>query len=138
MIYYTTDGSDPIVGSSKIYESPIDTSNIIKIKAIAYEEGKIPSAIATLNIKWSKNETIRYKGTKALDLPPVYEIKNCYSSDEEVVTVDKDGNIKGISVGEAKVTVYLESNQVVTYNVTVEYEFWQLFIIYFLFGFLWY
>ena len=138
-IYYTTDGTNPIVGESDLYlGQPIKTSGIDEIKAIAFIDGQLQSDVTTRALKWSKNTTIRYKGEKALDLPPIYEIKNCYSSNEEVVTVDKEGNIKGISVGEAKVTVYLEYNQVVTYNVTVEYEPWQLFIIYFLFGFLWY
>lgn len=138
-IYYTTDGSVPIEGESSLYTGePIKTTGIKTIKAMAFVEGQLPSDVTTRNLKWTKNITIRYKGKVALDLPPIYEIKNCYSSKEEVVTVDKDGNITGISVGEAKVTIYLEYNQVATYNVTVEYEAWQLFIIYFLFGFLWY
>lgn len=55
-----------------------------------------------------------------------------------MIPVDKEGHITGVSFVEAKVTVYMEYNQVSTYSVTVEYEPWQLFIIYFLFGFLWY
>lgn len=138
-IYYTTDGTNPIVGESDLYlGQPIKTSGVEKIKAIAFIEGQLQSDITTRALKWTKDITVRYKGKKALDLPPIYEIKNCYSSKEEVVTVDSKGNITGISVGDAKVTVYLEYNQVATYNVTVEYEAWQLFIIYFLFGFLWY
>ena len=138
-IYYTTDGSVPIEGESQLYTGePIKTTGIKTIKAIAFVEGQLPSDVTIRNLKWTKNITIRYKGKKALDLPPNTKINNCYSSKEEVVTVDKEGNITGISVGEAKVTVYLEYNQVATYNVTVEYEPWQLFIIYFLFGFLWY
>lgn len=138
-IYFTTDGSTPIEGESQIYiGEPINTVGVKTIKAIACKEGQLTSNIAIRNLKWTKNITIRYKGKKALDLPPNTKINNCYSSKEEVVTVDKEGNITGISVGEAKVTVYLEYNQIATYNVTVEYEPWQLFIIYFLFGFLWY
>lgn len=138
-IFYTTDGSMPIVGESDLYlGEPIKTAGVDKIKAIAFIDGQLQSDVTTRSLKWTKDIKVRYKGKKALDLPPIYEIKNCYSSKEEVVTVDSKGNITGISVGEAKVTVYLEYNQVVTYNVTVEYEAWQLFIIYFLFGFLWY
>ncbi len=138
-IYYTTDGSIPVVGESELYSGePIKTTGVEKIRAIAFIEGQLQSNITTRALKWTKNITIRYKGKKALDLPPIYEIKNCYSSKEEIVTVDRNGNITGMSVGEARVTVYMEYNQVATYNVTVEYEPWQLFIIYFLFGFLWY
>lgn len=138
-IYYTTDGSTPIVGESDLYSGePIKTTGVEKIRAIAFIDGQLQSNVTTRVLKWTKNITIRYKGKKALDLPPNYKINNCYSSKEEIVTVDRNGNITGVSVGEARVTVYMEYNQVATYNVTVEYEPWQLFIIYFLFGFLWY
>lgn len=138
-IYYTTDGSTPVVGESDLYSGePIKTSGVEKIKAIAITDGQLQSNVAIKALKWSNSITVRYKGKKALDLPPTYEIKKCSSSKEEVVTVDSKGNITGISVGEARVIVHLEYNQVATYNVTVEYEPWQLFIIYFLFGFLWY
>lgn len=138
-IYYTTDGSTPIVGESDLYSGePIKTTGVEKIRAIAFIDGQLQSNVTTRVLKWTKNITIRYKGKKALDLPPNYKINNCYSSKEEIVTVDRNGNITGVSVGEARVTVYIEYNQVATYNVTVEYEPWQLFIIYFLFGFLWY
>ena len=138
-IYYTTDGTSPIVGESDLYlGEPIRTSGVEKIKAVAFIEGQLQSDVTIRNLKWTKEETIRYKGKKTLDLPPNCEIKNCYSSNEDIVTVDSEGNIKGVSVGEATVKVYLEYNQVATYNVSVEYEAWQWFIIYFLFGFLWY
>ncbi|MGN0543474.1 MAG: S8 family serine peptidase [Acutalibacteraceae bacterium] len=138
-IYYTTDGSIPIEGKSQLFDgTPIKTLGVTVIKAIACADGQLQSNVTTRNLRWTKDITVRYKGKKTLDLPPNYKIKNCYSSKEEVVTVDSNGNITGISIGKATVTVYLEYNQVATYNVTVEYEAWQLFIIYFLFGFLWY
>ena len=139
VIYYTIDDSDPIVGESNVYTSPIDTSNAITIKAVAYEKGKLPSAISSFRIKWDEDITIRYKGTSELLLPPNRKIVSCYSSNEEIVTVDKnEQTVYGVSVGEAKVIVNLETGQRITYNITVEYKSWQLFIICLLFGFLWY
>lgn len=139
IIYYTTDGSKPIVGVSSIYSEPIDIKGAVSIRAVVYEEGKYPSTAATLKINWKENITIRYKGTKSMLLPPNRKIVSCYSNNEEFVTVDKNKQtIYGVSVGETKVVVNLETGQKVTYNVTVEYEPWQLLIIYFLFGFLWY
>lgn len=138
-IYYTTDGSDPVVGESKLYSGrPIDTTNIEKIKAIAIIEGQYQSDISVRALKWTKNVTIRYRGKKNLDISPSYIIKSYYSSNPGIVTVDSEGNITGVSAGEAQVTVKMNYNQVATYNVTVEYESWQRFIIYFLFGFWWY
>lgn len=139
IIYYTTDGSKPIVGVSSVYSEPIDIKGAVSIRAIVYEEGKYPSTAATLKINWKETITIRYKGTKSMLLPPNRKIVSCYSNNEEIVTVDKNKQtIYGVSVGETRVVVNLETGQRVTYNVTVEYEPWQLFIIYFLFGFLWY
>lgn len=133
VIYYTTDGSDPIVGSSKIYVTPIDTSNAVKIKAVAYEEGKIPSAIATLKIKWSENLDIRYKGRKSVK--SYYDIVKYNCSNEEIVSFDGK-QIKGESIGEATVTIFYETGQRVTYDVTVDFAPFQWFheIIYKLFG----
>ncbi len=139
IIYYTTDGSKPVVGVSSVYNEPVDIKGAVSIRAIVCEEGKYPSTAATLKINWKENITIRYKGTKSMLLPPNRKIVSCYSNNEEIVTADKyNQTIYGVSVGEAKVVVNLETGQRVTYNVTVEYESWQLIIIYFFFGFLWY
>ena len=133
VIYYTTDGSDPVVGLSEVYESPIGTSSAIKIKAIAYEEGKILSAISTLNIKWSENVDIRYKGREYVK--STYDIVKYTCSNEKIVSFDGK-QIKGESIGEATVTIFYESGQRVTYKVTVDFAPFQWFheIIYKLFG----
>lgn len=132
-IYYTTDNTDPIIGESNIYTAPIDISNAIKIKAIAYEEGKIPSAIATLNINWSKNIDIRYMGRKNINSS--YNIEKYICSNDEVVSFDGK-QIKGCGIGEASVTIFYETGQRVTYYVTVDFAPFQWFheIIYKLFG----
>ena len=139
-IYYTTDGTVPVIGESKIYSSEmIDTSNIKMIKAIAYKEGCLPSYVVTKHLKFTVNDTIvRYKGTVELPYIPDSKITKCYSSNPEVVTVDSNGNITGINIGETTVTVFFENNQVGTYNVSVEYTWWQWFIRIFLLGVFWY
>ena len=133
VVYYTTDGSNPVVGVSKIYDGPINTSSTVKIKAVAYEQGKAPSDIASLNIKWSKNIDIRYKGRKNINSS--YEIVKYTCSNEEIVSFD-DKQIKGESIGEASVTIFYETGQMVTCKVTVDFAPFQWFheIIYKLFG----
>ncbi len=134
-IFYTTDGSDPIAGSSKIYEGPIDISNASAIKAIACEEGLLPSAIATLNIKWSESIDIRYKGRKSIKSS--YAIEKYTCSNEEIVSFDGK-RIKGESIGNATVTIFYESGQRVTYFVCVDFARFQWIhrIVYNLFGIL--
>ncbi len=133
LIYYTTDGSNPVVGISDIYSEPINTSNIETVKAIAVENEKIPSAVATLKIRWEEDIEIRYKGTKRIKTQ--YNIISAHSSNEEIVSFDGE-KIKGESIGDAKVTIYFETGQVVTYNVCVDFASFQWFhkIIYKLFG----
>ncbi len=139
-VYYTTDGTAPIIGESKIYSSEIiDTSNIKSIKAIAYKDGYLPSYAVTKHMKFTVSDcVVRYKGTTELPYIPDSKIIRCYSSNPEVVTVDYSGNITGLTTGEATVTVYYENNQVGTYEVTVEYTWWQWLIRIFLLGVLWY
>lgn len=46
-IYYTTDGSEPQVGSASLYSQPISITATTPIRAIAVEEGKLKSDIIT-------------------------------------------------------------------------------------------
>lgn len=52
--YYTTDGTDPVVGTSATYSAPFDISTLdtdgdgsVTIKAISVKEGSFPSAVVT-------------------------------------------------------------------------------------------
>lgn len=141
-IYYTTDGSKPIVGESSVYSSPISTNGVTSVRAVAYEAGKFQSDESKLALKWSVSEEMYYKGTIHFDdlkVPPNSEIISVYSSDEDIVTVDKaERKIYVAEKGEAKVYIYLENNRRMTINVTVDYNIFQWILIVFLWGFLWY
>lgn len=137
-IYYTTDGSTPVVGESNLYTEPIKTGSASVIKAIAYEEGKIISKVSVFYMKISVDTTIRYKGKEKIQFPKNFVVSRCTSNNEDVVTVSRDGTITGVSEGEARVTFTDINNRKVIVNVTVEYELWQLILIYFFWGFCWY
>lgn len=138
-IYYTTDNTTPIVGESNLYTNPIDTSGISVVKAVAYEEGKVISNMATYTLVWNIYVDVDYKHTENLDLPTNLKVISCYSSDKDVVTVDKsDMSVYGVSKGDAKVTVFFENNRKAVYHITVDYNPLQWFIIIVLWGFLWY
>lgn len=138
VFYYTTAGAKPIVGVSSIYNGPIDITEADCIRAIACEEGKFPSVPSFFRINWKEDLKIRYKETLFLRTPPNKVVRECYSSDRNIVSADFSGIIEGVSVGEARVVAILDSGQTVTYNVTVQYAWWQMFIRIFLLGFLWY
>ena len=141
-IYFTTDGTQPVVGESSVYTSPISTSKVSAIRAITYEAGKLQSDESKLALKWSVSEEMYYKGTVSFDdlkVPPNSEILSVYSSDEEIITVDKsERKIYATGKGEAKVYIYLENNRRMTINVTVDYHIFQWIIIIFLLGYFWY
>lgn len=65
-IYYTTDGSDPIAGAAgacKLYSEPLILSATTTVKALAVEEGKLPSAIATrIYTRWERTSVPTIKG----------------------------------------------------------------------------
>ncbi len=136
-IYYTTDGSNPVVGKSAVYTGPIDPGNAENIRAIACKDGALPSKIINLKIRWSEDITVRYMGTAELPISSGAAVESAYSSHEEIVSYS-DKKVKGLAIGEAEVTVNLASGQRVTYNVTVEFASWQWFhaIVYKLFGIL--
>lgn len=142
IIYYTTDGSEPIVGVSDVYSSPFSTSGVVSVRAIAYEAENFQSDEATLPIKWSVYEEVYYKETVTFDelkVPQNAKIISVYSSDEDVVTVNKtEREIYATGTGEAKVYIYLENNRKMTIFITSEYHIFQWFITLFLWGYFWY
>lgn len=141
-IYYTVDKSEPTIGVSSVYAEPISTKNVYTIKAIAYEAGKLPSDVLEYEIKWSEDIDMYYKHSITFDelkIPPNAKIISAYSSNEDVVTVNKsDRKIYATGVGEAKVHIYLENSRKLTVNVESEYNFLQWILIICFWGFLWY
>lgn len=141
-IYYTIDKSKPVIGVSPVYAEPISTNNVYTIKIVAYEKGKLPSDVIVFDVKWSENVDMYYRHSVTFDelkIPPNARIISAYSSNEEIVTVDRaERKIYATGVGEAKVHIYLENNRKVTVNVESEYNIFQWFIIVVLWGFFWY
>ena len=79
-----------------------------------------------------------YKSITELPYTPDSKIVKCYSRHPDIATVNYSGDITGVSVGETQIFVYFENNQVGTYNVKVEYDWWQWIIRILFWGFLWY
>lgn len=139
-IYYTTDGTTPVIGESAVYNSElINTKNIKYIKAVAYKEGELPSYMITKSMNFTIDDVkVIYKSITELPYTPDSKIVKCYSRHPDIATVNYSGDITGVSVGETQIFVYFENNQVGTYNVKVEYDWWQWIIRILFWGFLWY
>ncbi len=125
IIYYTTDGSTPVIGESPIYDTPIDIDGISAVRAIVYENGKVPSETATLAINWEIDLTIRYKGRKSLESFLDEEIESCHVVDEDIVEYLGDGRIQTHAIGKTKVIAFLSNNRRATFNITVKFADWQ-------------
>ena len=89
--------------------------------------------------------TLNYKGTAKLN--PEINASGRYSveyisSNEAVVTVDKNGNVTATGEGTAEITVIVTDSKGDIYGdtckVTVAKAWWQWLIVIFLLGFLWY
>ena len=138
--YYTLDGSEPTPENGFIYSSPLDLSKktVSIIKAASYKNDEQIGETAVY--KMSSYETLKmnYKDTKH-PISSTYTKKIRWSSsDPNIATVDSEGNIKAVGVGETQVTAKLSSGKRIIYNVKVEYSKLQWFIMVFLCGFLWY
>lgn len=141
-IYYTTDGTDPIVGVSNLYTSPFNARNISTVKAVAYQKGSFPSKCVSFSLRTEKSVDIYYKCSASFDdlkIPPNSKIKYFRSDETEIASVDFDSRkIHANSEGETKITICLNDNRKIIVNVKVEYNFFQWLIIILGFGFLWY
>lgn len=95
------------------------------------------------NAEMIKDISIDYKSTAKLNVdfsnPKKIEFS---SSNSKVVSVDKNGNIKGLKTGEATITCTVTDSAGTVFQdtctVTVSYAWWQWIIRIVLLGFLWY
>lgn len=137
-IYYTTNNTEPIVGKSALYTEPIDVTGLDIIKVVAVEDGMLSSETVSQTIDITVKKTVRYKGSLELPAAKRSDFKSCYVAKEDIVTYEGDGTIKAHKVGKTDVIVFVNCGKKVTYEITVEYEWWQRWIRIFLLGFLWY
>ena len=137
-IFFTTDNSIPTVDSPEYTGIITNTQSIGVIKAIAVEEGKLPSNVESCILGLKDSVTVRYKGTKKVRFPNGFKAKSIKNYNEGIAEMTDDGIINGYTIGKATTIVYSTKCQHITYDIKVEYAWWQQLIRWFLFGFLWY
>ncbi len=138
--YYTLDGTEPTPENGFVYSSPLDLSNkaVPYIKAASYRNGEQIGETAVYKMYRYETIKINYKETEHPISSDYTKKISWKSSDPDIATVDSEGNIKGVGVGEAQITAKLSSGKRIVYDVQVEYSWLQWFIMVFLCGFLWY
>ena len=123
-IKYTLDGSEP-TEDSETYIEPITISESSYVKAVTYRKGMTLSDAAeaeviikgTLGIN-KKEASIPRDGQ--LQLNGLSDEKITWeSSDSKIATVDKDGLVKGVSVGSAEIIASIPNGKTKTCKVTV-------------------
>lgn len=113
------------------------------------DENKIVSLLGEITLPYEKKVTYK-KELLLLDNKDIvnynrwgYDSITFTSSDESILTVNSDGVVATNKPGTATVTKTLTNSKTgnvleTEYEITVELKFWQKFIWYCLFGFLWY
>lgn len=119
----------------------IDVKNFVAVGQTLKYEGSAPKQE---EVKESGAFVVNYKATASLVGELNDTILKDYklewtSSDESIVTVDKDGNIYGVKAGTAVVTAKSTDGKFTkTFDVQVNYSVLQWIIIIVLFGWIWY
>lgn len=138
-IYYTLDGTVPTIDNHLIYNEPLSFRNkySTKITAVCHENGKLIGEPIAYDMITYKTKTIFYKWTDNLSAKADTQKANWRSYNSDIVSVDSNGNITGISKGNTKVTCTLQTGERIIWKVNVKYSPLQAFLIMFFFGFLW-
>lgn len=94
--------------------------------------------LRTNNVPIKKQIDLRYKSSCEAFENSNTKIVSWESSDDNIAVVNEDGNVEGVGVGSATIFVETEAGDSVVITVNVTYTIWQMFIVYFLFGWIWY
>lgn len=123
-IKYTLDGSEP-TEDSPTYTAPIIVSKSTIVKAVTYRKGMLLSDTTEANIiiagTMSLNKTeARIAIGRTVQLSAMTDMTVTWESNNTgVATVDENGLVKGVSVGEATITVKASNGQQETCKITV-------------------
>lgn len=138
-IYYTLDGTIPTIDNHLIYNEPLNLRNkyASKITAVCHENGKLIGEPVVYDMITYDTKTIFYKWSDKLSTETDAEKATWRSNNSDIVSVDCNGNITGVSKGDTKITCTLPTGEKIIWKVNVKYSPLQAFFVMFFFGFLW-
>lgn len=124
----------------------VDTTNFVPAGQTLKFTGTAPSTPATPDTP-AEDKTnavvMNFRGNVSLKENVASSAQNktleWTSADETIVTVDKNGNVYGVNIGETTVTVKsTDGKYSETFTIQVSYAWWQWVVIIVLFGWIWY
>lgn len=138
-IYYTLDGTVPTPDNHLTYTEPLNLRSMHtdKIIAVRHENGMLMSTPVIYNMITYDDKTVFCKWSDNLTVNGNAKNASWYSKNPDIVTVDENGRITGVSRGSAKVVCRLKSGEEIIWKVNVRYSPLQAFIYLFFFGFVW-
>lgn len=107
------------------------------VKAVCHENGKLISEPVVYDLVTYNDKTVfcKWSGTLTTDMDTTNA--KWHSNNPSIVSVDSEGNIKGVSKGNTRITCSLPSGERIIWRVNVKYSPLQAFFVMFFFGFLW-
>ena len=127
-IYYTTDGSDPIVGTSSIYSTPLTVTVATTVKAIATHTGYLTSDMATLVISQVATPTIQNNGNNAISITSATPGATIYyttdgstpTTSSNLYTTPLQENVSGVTIKAIAVKENMITSEVGSGLVTLQ------------------
>ena len=127
-IYYTTDGSDPVVGTSSVYSTPLTITSTTTVKAIAARANFTTSDIATRTISQVATPTIQNNGSNAVSITTETEGATIYyTTDGSTPTTSSTEytgplteNVSGVTINAIAVKEGMINSAIGTGSVTLQ------------------
>ena len=138
-IFYTLDGTIPTLENHLTYTAPLNlrAKKATSVKAACYENGKLISEPAVYDLVTYNEKSVFYKWSSTLTTDADTSNAKWHSNNPNIASVDSDGNIKGVSKGNTRITCSLPTGERIIWRVNVKYSPLQAFFVMFFFGFLW-
>lgn len=138
-IFYTLDGTFPTLENHLTYTGPLNlrAKNVTTINAAYYKNEKFIGRMAVYDLVTYNEKSVFYKWSSTLTTDADTSNAKWHSNNPNIASVDSDGNIKGVSKGNTRITCSLPTGERIIWRVNVKYSPLQAFFVMFFFGFLW-
>lgn len=138
-VFYTLNSSFPTLENHLTYTEPLNLryKNAPSVMAACYKDGRLIGRTAIYGLVTYDEKSVFYKWSGTLTTNKDTSNAKWRSYNPNIASVDSDGNIKGVSIGNTLITCSLPTGERIIWKVNVKYSPLQAFFVLFFFGFLW-